>query len=130
MGTIGDLLGGLDLSSFAAAEDEGVSTDVTPTETVANAEEEVGTSSANLNQADATPAEIAMQAVLDETGLEPAAARAQLRLREDLDMDDLSLYAVVSVIERALKHHFADVEVRSWVTLADLLSAVENRSSD
>ncbi len=129
MGTIGDLLGGLDLSSFATAE-EGVSTDLTPTETVTSVEEEVGTSSTNLNQADATPAEIAMQAVLDETGLEPTAARAQLRLREDLDMDDLSLYAVVSVIERALKRHFPDTEVRSWVTLADLLSAVENRSSD
>ena len=40
--------------------------------------------------------EAAMEAVLDEADLAPADARAELTLRGDLDMDDVSLYAVVA----------------------------------
>ena len=35
-----------------------------------------------------------MEAVLDEADLDPADARGELTLRGDLDMDDVSLYAV------------------------------------
>ena len=49
-----------------------------------------------------------MEAVLNESGLEPAKARGELTLRGDLDMDDVSLYAVVARIEREAKLRITD----------------------
>lgn len=70
----------------------------------------------------------AMAAVLAETGLEPAAARAELSLRSDLDLDDLVLYAIVARIEHELRIRIPDAEVESWRTLSDLLEAVAERN--
>lgn len=72
--------------------------------------------------------EIAMEAVLNESGLEPAKARRELTLRGDLDMDDVSLYAVVARIEREAKLRIKDAQIDSAVSLKDLLDAVETAS--
>ena len=68
--------------------------------------------------------EAAMEAVLDEADLAPADARAELTLRGDLDMDDVSLYAVVARVEREAKVALTDAQIEEWETLGDLLDAV------
>ena len=68
--------------------------------------------------------EVAMESVLDECELDPSQARAELTLRGDLDMDDVSLYAVVARIEREAKVRLPDASVDAWVNLGDLLDAV------
>ena len=74
--------------------------------------------------------EAAMVAVLDEVELDPADARGELTLRGDLDMDDVSLYAVVARVEREAKVTLSDSQVEEWVTLADLLDAVSDAASN
>ena len=74
--------------------------------------------------------EAAMEAVLDEVELDPADARGELTLRGDLDMDDVSLYAVVARVEREAKVTLTDAAVEEWVTLADLLDAVTDAVSN
>ena len=74
--------------------------------------------------------EAAMAAVLDEAELDPASARGELTLRGDLDMDDVSLYAVVARVEREAKVTLSDALVEQWVTLADLLDAVSDAASN
>ena len=74
--------------------------------------------------------EAAMEAVLDEVELDPADARGALTLRGDLDMDDVSLYAVVARVEREAKVTLTDATVEEWVTLADLLDAVTDAVSN
>ena len=71
-----------------------------------------------------------MEAVLDEAELDPADARGELTLRGDLDMDDVSLYAVVARVEREAKVTLTDAQVEEWVTLADLLDAVSDAASN
>ena len=68
--------------------------------------------------------EAAMEAVLDEADRAPADARAELTLRGDLDMDDVSLYAVVARVEREAKVALTDAQIEEWETLGDLLDAV------
>ncbi|WP_448756282.1 acyl carrier protein [Actinomyces sp.] len=68
--------------------------------------------------------EAAMEAVLDEADLAPGDARAELTLRGDLDMDDVSLYAVVARVEREAKMALTDAQIEEWETLGDLLDAV------
>lgn len=68
--------------------------------------------------------EAAMEAVLDEADLAPGDARVELTLRGDLDMDDVSLYAVVARVERAAKVALTDAQIEEWETLGDLLDAV------
>lgn len=70
--------------------------------------------------------EAAMEAVLDESGIDPADARAELTLRRDLDMDDVALYAVVARVEREAKVTLTDAQIDQWETLGDLLGAVAN----
>ena len=72
--------------------------------------------------------EAAMEAVLDEADLAPADARAELTLRGDLDMDDVSLYAVVARVEREAKVALTDAQIEEWETLGDLLDAVAQAS--
>ncbi|MBF1140680.1 MAG: acyl carrier protein, partial [Thermobifida sp.] len=74
--------------------------------------------------------EVAMEAVLDEAELDPADARRELTLRGDLDMDDVSLFAVVARVEREAKVTLHDSQVEEWVTLADLLDAVSDAASN
>ena len=74
--------------------------------------------------------EAAKAAVLDEAELDPASARGELTLRGDLDMDDVSLYAVVARVEREAKVTLSDALVEQWVTLADLLGAVSDAASN
>ena len=74
--------------------------------------------------------EAAMEAVLDEAELDPADARGELTLRGDLDMDDVSLYAVIARVEREVKVTLNDAQIEQWVTLADLLDAVSDAASN
>ncbi|MFT0763032.1 phosphopantetheine-binding protein [Actinomyces sp. F1_1611] len=69
--------------------------------------------------------EVALEAILTETNYPPEQMSPGLRLREELELDGLPLWAVVAQIERELKVTIPDREVKSWVTLADLLDAVE-----
>ena len=61
--------------------------------------------------------------LVEESGLEPGSARAELTLRGDLDLDDLGLCAVVARFERAAGARCPDAEIEQWRTLGDLLSA-------
>ena len=45
---------------------------------------------------------------------------------DDLDMDDVALYAVVARVEREAKVGFSDAQIEGWQTLGDLLGAVAN----
>lgn len=85
--------------------------------------EEPGESQAPAQDADRIR-ETAMAAVLEETALEPARARGDLRLVEDLDLDDLVLYAVIARIEHELGIRIPDAAVARWRTLDDLLDGV------
>lgn len=172
MGTIADLMVGLDLSAFTAQEDNadnthndeevGASAGGQETSTVSGTDDgaktgashvggeakqsgtadnksgqEAGSSSTSEGAAekrqmdalprgereDATPEEIVLEALLEETGFDPASARLDLTLRGDLDLDDLQLYAVIAVVERALRRSFPDIEIASWETLGDFLDA-------
>ena len=42
----------------------------------------------------------------------------------DLDMDDVALYAVVARVEREAKVALTDAQIEEWETLGDLLDAV------
>ena len=70
-----------------------------------------------------------MEAILDEADLEPADVRTDLTLRGDLDMDDVSLYAVVARVEREAKVGFSDAQIEGWQTLGDLLDAAATAAS-
>ena len=73
---------------------------------------------------------IAMEAVLDEVEVDPALVRGQDTLRKDLDMDDVSLYAVVARVEREAKVALTDAQVEAWSTLGDLLDSVSEAASN
>ena len=73
---------------------------------------------------------IAMEAVLDEGEVDPALVRGQDTLRKDLDMDDVSLYAVVARVEREAKVALTDAQVQAWSTLGDLLDSVSDAASN
>lgn len=134
MGTIGDLLGGLDLSSLGMD-----STD--PTEDTLDLADQASASQHDADHTDSedsphaggaatgapqTADEIVMAAILEHTSLQPQDARADLRLKEDLDMDELQLYAVVATVERALHTSFPDETVHSWQTVGDILTAASS----
>lgn len=116
MGSIADLLGDQLRAGLAQLVDPDSEGDA-PAEA----------SSADVAGGGATPEqrarEVAMDAVLDEVELDPGDARAELTLRGDLDMDDVSLYAVVARIEREARVQLTDAQVDAWETLGDLLDA-------
>ena len=122
MGSIADLLGDQLRAGLAQLVDPDASDEVLGA-APASSESTVDTAQDRARQA-------AMEAVLDEAELDPADARGQLTLRGDLDMDDVSLYAVVARVEREVKVTLNDSQVEEWVTLADLLDAVSDAVSN
>ena len=88
MGSIADLLGDQLRAGLAQLVEPDASDDA-PGAAPASSETAVETAQDRAREA-------AMEAVLDEVELEPAQARGELSLRGDLDMDDVSLYAVVA----------------------------------
>ena len=88
MGSIADLLGDQLRAGLAQLVDPDAS-DESPDAAPASSERAVETAQDRAREA-------AMEAVLDEAELDPADARGELTLRGDLDMDDVSLYAVVA----------------------------------
>mgnify|MGYP000945400105 FL=1 len=122
MGSIADLLGdqlraGLAQLVAPEAQDE-------------SAGAAQASSDASVETAQDRAREAAMEAVLDEAELDPADARGELTLRGDLDLDDVSLYAVVARVEREAKVTLSDAQVEQWVTLSDLLDAVSDAASN
>ena len=122
MGSIADLLGDQLRAGLAQLVDPDAS-DEAPGAAPASSDSTVETARDRAREA-------AMAAVLDEAELDPASARGELTLRGDLDMDDVSLYAVVARVEREAKVTLSDALVEQWVTLADLLGAVSNAASN
>ena len=122
MGSIADLLGDQLRAGLAQLVDPDAS-DAAPDAAPASSERAVETAQDRAREA-------AMEAVLDEAELDPADARGELTLRGDLDMDDVSLYAVVARVEREAKVTLNDAQVQEWVTLADLLDAVSDAASN
>lgn len=122
MGSIADLLGDQLRAGLAQLVDPDAS-DEAPDAALASSERAVETAQDRAREA-------AMEAVLDEAELDPADARGELTLRGDLDMDDVSLYAVVARVEREAKVTLNDTQVEEWVTLADLLDAVSDAASN
>ena len=122
MGTLADLLGDQLRAGLAQLVDPEASEE-TPGAAPASSETAVETAQDRVREA-------AMEAVLDEAELDPAQARGELTLRCDLDMDDVSLYAVVARVEREAKVTLNDSQVEEWVTLADLLDAVSDAASN
>ena len=121
MGSIADLLGDQLRAGLAQLVDPDAS-DEAPGAAPASSDSTVETARDRAREA-------AMAAVLDEAELDPASARGELTLRGDLDMDDVSLYAVVARVEREAKVTLSDALVEQWVTLADLLGAVSDAAS-
>ena len=122
MGSIADLLGDQLRAGLAQLVDPDAS-DEMPGAAPASSESAVEIAQDRAREA-------AMEAVLDEAELDPADARGELTLRGDLDMDDVSLYAVVARVEREAKVTLSDSQVEEWVTLADLLDAVSDAASN
>ena len=122
MGSIADLLGDQLRAGLAQLVDPDASDEV-PVAAPASSDSTVETAQDRAREA-------AMAAVLDEAELDPASARGELTLRGDLDMDDVSLYAVVARVEREAKVTLSDALVEQWVTLADLLDAVSDAASN
>ena len=122
MGSIADLLGDQLRAGLAQLVDPEASEE-TPGAAPASSGTAVETAQDRVREA-------AMEAVLDEAELDPAQARGELTLRGDLDMDDVSLYAVVARVEREAKVTLNDSQVEEWVTLADLLDAVSDAASN
>ena len=122
MGSIADLLGDQLRAGLAQLVDPDAS-DEAPGAALASSDSTVETAQDRAREA-------AMAAVLDEAELDPADARGELTLRGDLDMDDVSLYAVVARVEREAKVTLSDALVEQWVTLADLLDAVSDAVSN
>ena len=122
MGSIADLLGDQLRAGLAQLVDPDAS-DEAPGAAPASSDSTVETAQDRAREA-------AMAAVLDEAELDPASARGELTLRGDLDMDDVSLYAVVARVEREAKVTLNDAQVEEWVTLADLLDAVSDAASN
>ena len=122
MGSIADLLGDQLRAGLAQLVDPDASDEV-PGAAPASSDSTVETTRDRAREA-------AMAAVLDEAELDPASARGELTLRGDLDMDDVSLYAVVARVEREAKVTLSDALVEQWVTLADLLGAVSDAASN
>ena len=122
MGSIADLLGDQLRAGLAQLVDPDASDEV-PGAAPASSDSTVETARDRAREA-------AMAAVLDEAELDPASARGELTLRGDLDMDDVSLYAVVARVEREAKVTLSDALVEQWVTLADLLDAVSDAASN
>ena len=122
MGSIADLLGDQLRAGLAQLVDPDAS-DEAPGAAPASSDSTVETAQDRAREA-------AMAAVLDEAELDPASARGELTLRGDLDMDDVSLYAVVARVEREAKVTLSDALVEQWVTLADLLDAVSDAASN
>lgn len=85
---------------------------------------EVEVTEVDVQEAGATPEEIVIAVILEETGFDPALMRPELRLVEDLDLTGLALWSVVAQVEHELKATFPDVDVEGWVTLGDVLQAV------
>ena len=122
MGSIADLLGDQLRAGLAQLVDPDAS-DEAPGAAPASSDSTVETARDRAREA-------AMAAVLDEAELDPASARGELTLRGDLDLDDVSLYAVVARVEREAKVTLSDARVEQWVTLADLLDAVSDAASN
>ena len=122
MGSIADLLGDQLRAGLAQLVDPEAS-DEAPGAAPASSESAVETAQDRAREA-------AMEAVLDEAELDPADARGELTLRGDLDMDDISLYAVVARVEREAKVILNDASVEQWVTLEDLLDAGSDAASN
>ena len=118
MGSIADLLGDQLRAGLAQLVDPA---------TEDNAPEGAQASSIDAGESVSTQdraREAAMEAILDEADLAPGDARAELTLRGDLHMDDVSLYAVVARVEREAKVALTDAQIEEWETLGDLLDAV------
>lgn len=122
MGSIADLLGDQLRAGLAQLVDPDAS-DEAPDGAAASSESAAETAQDRAREA-------AMEAVLDEAELDPADARGELTLRGDLDMDDVSLFAVVARVEREAKVTLHDSQVEEWVTLADVLDAVSDAASN
>lgn len=122
MGSIADLLGDQLRAGLAQLVDSEAS-DEAPGAAPASSDSTVETARDRAREA-------AMEAVLDEVELDPGRARGELTLRGDLDMDDVSLYAVVARVEREAKVALNDASVEQWITLADLLDAVSDAASN
>ena len=118
MGSIADLLGDQLRAGLAQLVDPATEDDA-PEGTQASSID-AGESVSTQDRA----REAAMDAILDEADLAPGDARAELTLRGDLDMDDVSLYAVVARVEREAKVALTDAQIEEWETLGDLLDAV------
>ena len=110
MGSIADLLGDQLRAGLAQLVDPATEDDA-PEGTQASSID-AGESVSTQDRA----REAAMEAVLDEADLAPGDARAELTLRGDLDMDDVSLYAVVARVEREAKVALTDAQIEEWET--------------
>ena len=122
MGSIADLLGDQLRAGLAQLVDPDAS-DEAPDAAAVSSESAAETAQDRAREA-------AMEAVLDEAELDPADARGELTLRGDLDLDDVSLYAIVARVECEAKVTLSDAQVEQWVTLSDLLDAVSDAASN
>ena len=75
-----------------------------------------------------TVGEAVMNALLEETSIEPDRMRADLTLEGDLDLDTLGRYSVISQIEHELGITLIDRDVGALTTVEDLLNLARSTS--
>ncbi|MDU0968702.1 MAG: phosphopantetheine-binding protein [Actinomycetaceae bacterium] len=63
----------------------------------------------------------------EECGRDAGELAAQMRLIDDLDLDDLGRYAIVTQVEHDLKIHLPDAECDAAQTLGDIAEAAAER---
>ncbi|MCD4549333.1 phosphopantetheine-binding protein [Schaalia sp. lx-260] len=134
MGTIAELIG------YQLAVESLADENTPPSDTAAkkNSDDSDDSSPTDLTETEQAAAllspiqqaqEIAMTALLAETGIEAQDMRADLTLRGDLDLDVIGLYAVISTIEHECRISFTDLEIHKWHTVEDFLQAVTEHVS-
>ncbi len=112
MGTIGDLLGDA-LGQALASNAEN-----TPVDAIEGAREKA------QEERSAHVREVVVSAVRAHTSFEESQLRDGLSL-EELDLDTLSLYAIVTAIEHELNISIEDAIIADWHTFGDIFASVD-----
>ncbi len=135
MGTIGDRLAALlpegwDPTASDSQADSDGSGASSASETAAEVLATAAQSVAGETDSSAGPRAQTVALLLEHTDASPEDFDPQMRLAADLDLDGLPLWGFVADLERVLCRQFPDVAVTEWVTVGDVLQAVETDPAD
>lgn len=124
MGTIADLLGDA-LNSALTSADDG-NTEQAPSGAAALLQE----LKRDEDVAQREHARSVMLTAISEHTGRPEEELGGSATFEDLDLDPLGVYAIVTPVERELGRGFNDQDIARWTTIGEMLSAAEGIVSD